>query len=684
MSSIVLGRDRLCADGVAGRLEWIATNGIGGFAAGTLSGVLARRHHGLLVAACRPPLGRTLLLAKLAERLECDGAWRHLDANRWAGGAIVPTGHLELESFRLEGTVPVWTWALGDTRLEKRVWMEQGENTTFIDYRLVEGRGPVTLELGAIVDHRDADGIRSRGEGAAAVAAAPDGLEITLDGAPGALWLFAPNAEIRPASVWYRGYSLEAEEERGLDALEDHLCAGEIAARIEPGGSLMVVASARRHGAGGPLSLASALGRRRAHDKGLIDAWKSAQPSLARHAPPWIRQLVLAADAFVVERASPGLSNGRSIVAAYPWLGDGGRDAMVALPGLTVVTGRFDIARAVLATAVRNLDQGMLPGRFAESGDPPTYDNADAALWLYLAVRAYHDATGDDAFLAEIYPALEDIGAWYERGTRHAIRVDRQDGLVRAGEPGTALTWMDATTDGWAITPRCGKAVEINALWYNALTAMVRFARHLRVSPEGYEAMAERVRRSFARFLNPETGCLFDVVDGPKGHDAAVRPNQILVLSLPDCPLAPGDRRSVLEVCGRELLTSHGLRTLSPSDRDYRGTYAGSPAARDAACHRGSAWTWLLPHFALAHERVHRDAVRAMAFLDPLSSLVAAMGVGTLPDLADGDPPHAPRGCFARAWTVAESLRAWHVLAARRNRVAGRPARRADREAVPA
>jgi predicted glycogen debranching enzyme len=449
----------------------------------------------------------------------------------------------------------------------------------------------------------------------------------------------------------------------------------EFVTRLEPGATFTLVASTRHDAATGPLPLARALSRRVARDRDLVDRWKRAQPALARRAPDWIRQLVVAADAFIVERATPADPRGRSVIAGYPWFSDWGRDTMIALPGLAITTGRPEVARSVLSTFARFVDQGMLPNYFPDHGEVPEYNTVDAALWFFQAVRAYHDATGDTAFLAEIYPVLEDIGAWYERGTRHGIRVDRQDGLVRAGKPGVQLTWMDARVDDWVVTPRQGKPVEINALWYSALMTMARFAKLLGRPGEGCEAQAARVAESFQRYWNPDTGCLFDVLDGPHGHDPAIRPNQLFALSLPDSPLPAAERRRVLEVCGRHLLTSHGLRSLSPEDPAYHGVYSGDRRARDGAYHRGTVWGWLLPHYALAHARVHGDPAGASRLLEPLAALMGEMCAGTLPEIADGDAPYRPRGCFAQAWTVAETLRVWHLLEERRSKP--KPRRRA-------
>ena len=671
MSDLRIGRERLGHLTYASRLEWLVTNGIGGYACGTVGGALTRRYHGLLVAAKRPPVERTLLLAKLAERVQIDGQWTDLDLNHWAGGASSPLGHLHLESFVLEGTVPCWTWAIGHVRLEKRVWMEQGENTTYVQYRLASASAPVTLSLRALVNHRDHHATMGRGDTQARIEPVTGGVKVEMIQDELPLFLIADGAEAKLAHVWYRAFTLQAETERGLDDREDHLLAAEFTRVLEPGEAFTVVASTRHDAARGALSLAGSLLRRRAHDKSLLDAWTAKQGRLAREAPDWIRRLVLAADAFVVERGSiadaaprGGPAAPRTVLAGYPWFTDWGRDTMIALPGLLLTTGRAELARAVLALFARHLDQGMLPNCFPDDGSAPIYNTVDAALWYFQAVEAYIETTGDLGLLDEIYPALEDVGAWYERGTRYGIRVDPHDGLVTQGADGVALTWMDARVEDWVVTPRKGKPVEINALWYNALLALARFGRKLGVPNQNYAELARRVGLSFGRFWNEDAGCLYDVIDGPDGPEASLRPNQVFAVSLPDSPLEPAKRRAVVEAVGRSLLTSYGLRSLAPGSPEYRGHMTGDRVARDGAYHQGTVWTWLLPHYALAHFRAFGDRDAALRALSPLQDLEVAMAIGTLPEVTDGAPPHMPRGCFAQAWTVAETLRVWHELAA--------------------
>jgi predicted glycogen debranching enzyme len=329
-----------------------------------------------------------------------------------------------------------------------------------------------------------------------------------------------------------------------------------------------------------------------------------------------------------------------------------------------LTTGRLDVAKRVLATFARFIDRGMLPNRFPDKATTPEYNTADAALWYIEAVRSYHAATGDDAFLAQMYPALADIIGWHRKGTRHGIGQDPADGLLRAGEPGVQLTWMDAKVDGWVVTPRIGKPVEINALWHNALRAMALFARRLKRPPGEWETEAARVAVGFDRFWNEAEGGCFDVLEGPSGNDASVRPNQIFAVSLPASPLSAERQRGVVETCARHLLASFGLRSLDPRHPDYKGRYRGGPRERDGAYHQGTTWGWLLGPFALAHFKVYGDRTSALALLEPLGQHVGVYGVGSLGEVFDGDAPFAPGGCPAQAWTVAETLRAWTELSA--------------------
>jgi len=377
--------------------------------------------------------------------------------------------------------------------------------------------------------------------------------------------------------------------------------------------------------------------------------------------------LVLAADQFVVQRALPGsgeggsATGGRSIIAGYPWFSDWGRDTMISLPGLVLTAGRPEVAARILRTFAQYVSEGMLPNRFPDTGDEPEYNTVDATLWYFEAVRAYHAATGDETLLRDLFPVLREIVAWHQRGTRYQIRLDPADGLLYAGEEGAQLTWMDAKVGEWVVTPRIGKPVEINALWYNALRAMAGFARRLGRPAADYEALANQVLAGFSRFWNEEAGCCYDVLDGPDGDDASLRPNQLFAVSLPHSPLDAEQQRAVVDVCARHLLTGYGLRSLAPHDPAYNGHYGGDRRQRDGAYHQGTVWGWLIGPFVAAHLRVYGDPAVARSFLQPLLRHLDDHCVGSLSEIFDGQPPFRPRGCFAQAWTVAEVLRAWQL-----------------------
>ena len=659
--AVACGRD-VCTDlGVASAREWLVTNGIGGYASGTIEGSATRRYHGWLVAALDPPGARTLLVSKLDERVEYRGNSWALSTNRWSSGTIDPAGYLNLERFFLDGLTPVWHFSLGDALVERRIVMEAGANAIFVCYKILRASGKLRFIIKALVDYRDFHAVTRAGEQSLRIDLIAGSVRIQPPNAGAtSTWLKADRGEARIVNTWYRDYDLPAERERGLEDREDHLHAATFTADISAGEELTIRAAA---GSSPPLDVPpDVFGDAERNEAALLQAWRDKHGAASERAPLAIRQLVLAASQFIVDRPVPGVVQGRSIIAGYHWFGDWGRDAMIALPGLTLVTGRPEVARAVLRTFDRFLDQGMLPNDFPGRGGTPGYNTVDAALWYIEAVRAYVESTGDESALDEFWPTLVSIVDWYERGTRYGIRVDPADGLLRAGEAGVQLTWMDAKVGATVITPRIGKPVEVNALWYNALCAMAAFATRGSSDPARFERLAERARAGFARYNSVQNGGLFDVIDGPEGDDASIRPNQIFAVALHYSPLDAERQRAVVDLCARDLLTSNGLRSLSPRDPRYVGTYAGPPAQRDAAYHQGTVWMWLIGPFALAHARAHDDREGALAFLEPLLDRVVGGGLGTLGEIADGDAPFTPRGCIAQAWSVAEVLRAWHAL----------------------
>jgi predicted glycogen debranching enzyme len=652
-----LGRD-VCADlRIAGEREWLVTNGLGGYASGTVAGVLTRRYHGLLVAALQPPVSRTLLAAKLDETATYGDQDYPLFANHWASGEVEPSGFHHLERFRLEGTTPVWTYACADALLEKRVWLQPGTNTTYVWYCLVRATAPLALRIKVIANYRDHHGHTRAGDWVLRVEPVAHGLRLTAHEGATPFFILSDRAPASPQGEWYTGYYLAVEDYRGQEPLDDNFYAGLFQASLKPDQSLALVLST---GTEANLDAAAAYAQRRTHE---ADLFAQARPHLDLSAPS-IEQLVLAADQFVVARPLPDGREGLSVIAGYPWFADWGRDTMISLPGLALTTGRFDVAACILRSFAQFTDQGMLPNHFPDAGEQPEYNTADATLWYFEAIRAYLASTGDTGLVRDLFPVLQDIIAWHERGTRYQIRLDPVDGLLHAGEEGVQLTWMDAKVDQWVVTPRIGKPVEINALWYNALRIMGEFAHLVGESRERYDALAERAVQGFARFWNEAAGYCYDVLDGPEGDDPALRPNQLLAVSLPHSPLPEEQQRAVVDVCARHLLTSHGLRSLAPGDPAYVGHYGGDRYARDGAYHQGTVWGWLIGPFVSAHLRVYRDPALARTFLQPLIRHLAGHCVGSLSEIFDGDAPFTPRGCFAQAWTVAEVLRAWQAIQA--------------------
>jgi len=650
---IQVGREVCGHFGRAVEREWLVTNGIGGYALGTLSGANSRRYHGLLVAALDPPLTRTVLVAQLEEQATLNGQELPLSTNEFHGRYVHPQGYLHLESFRLEGTVPTLTYALAELRLEKRIWMIHGHNTTCVAYTLRQGSRPVTLAVLPLCTARNHHQ-HTRGVGwQAGLAVVPRGLSVQFAGAPPYVIL---SREFSAAleGEWYWRFHHRVETYRGLDDQEDLYAMGRFTATLSPGQTATLVISTEADPClDGPQALAAEGERQR--------ALLATSPLSAEREPDFIRQLALAADQFIVTRGE----GGQSVIAGYPWFNDWGRDTMIALPGLTLATGRPQVAARILRTYARFVDRGMIPNRFPDQGETPEYNTVDATLWYVQAIHEYVRQTGDCSLACELYPILVDILGWHERGTRYGIGMDAHDGLLRAGEPGVQLTWMDAKVDDWVVTPRIGKPVEINALWYNALKIMADFARRMRDANAAahYEALAHRAAASIAgRFWWAEGGYLYDVIDGPEGDDASLRPNQIFAVSLPHSPLPPDRARAVVDAVGRSLLTSHGLRSLAPDHPDYVGHYGGDRWARDGAYHRGTVWAWLIGPYVTAYHRVTGDTAGARRLLEPFADHLRDAGMGTISEIFDGDPPHTPRGCLAQAWSVAEVLRAWMAL----------------------
>ena len=633
------------------RREWLVTNGLGGYASGTLAGVNTRRYHGLLVAALAPPVERTVLVAASIDWATYDGRRYALSTHEYGDGTIDPDGYRHIVSFALEGSLPVWTYALGDALLERRIWMAQGTTTSYVVYRLVRASRDLELEISPLVTYRGFHSL-SRGAGwQPGVVEVDGGVEVrAFDGAV-PYRIIAQGAQYSPSNIWYWNFLHRQETERGLDDRSDLFVPGRFSKHLAACDALTLVLSTD---AAPDMDAMRALEEEQSRQYALLSQAGALQ------AEPVVQQLVLAADQFIARRDA-----GKTVIAGYHWFNDWGRDTMISLPGLTLSTGRAEDAAGVLRTFAGYVDRGMLPNNFPDAaGVVPGYNTVDATLWYVLAIAAYERATGDLSLVDELLPVLRSIVEWHVRSTRFGIGVDPADGLLRSGEPGVQLTWMDAKIGDFVVTPRIGKPVEIQALWYNVLRSLAALlgARGDSTSRD-YTALADRVGNSFGvRFYREDLGYLADVVDGPGGDDLRLRPNQVFAVSLP-YPLVEGAQSaSVVDAVGRALLTPVGLRSLSPDDRDYRGDYVGGPGRRDSGYHQGPVWTWLLGPYAEAHYRVHGDRSAALALLAPIEHHLRDACLGSVSEILEGDPPHRPVGCVAQAWGVAGTLRVWRAL----------------------
>ena len=634
----------------AGR-EWLVTNGLGGYASGTVAGANTRRYHGLLVAALAPPAQRMVLVSGLEEWLLIPGSEPiGLSSQEYWDGTIFPDGFRALDNVELEGMIPIFRWSVGARMVEKRIWMEANANRTVVTYRLRRG-DPAGLQIRPLLAHRDLHQQR-HGQGVFTLAESSDGWVVDA-GSVRSHFQVRPVGTIQSRPDWYWRVLHRVERERGLDDEEDLFTPGTIEFPLADA-QVVVVAGTEPLPAGWNVDESFRLARASTMEVGSLAATRS----------ELVIQLTQAAHQFRVRRGEDGLDARRTIVAGYHWFVDWGRDTTISLPGLTLVTGAADEARQILTTLMSYLDQGLLPNRFPDEGQLVEYNTIDATLWLFQALHAYLGQSGDWDFIAERLSSLEEIIDWHRRGTHHQIQMDPADGLLAGGEVGMALTWMDARVGDWVVTPRRGKPVEVNALWFNALQLTADWCARAQRPSQRYRQMALQAQQSAARrFWNPRAGYLFDVVDSPEGDDASLRPNQVVALGLVN-PLIEGEAaRQSLDAVTAKLLTPYGLRTLSPDDPRYVARYRGDQRSRDAAYHMGTVWPWLLGPYLDAVKRLHADPVRIEAVLAPFQTHLREAGLGTISEIFEPEPPFRPVGCIAQAWSVAELLR--HAVASR-------------------
>jgi predicted glycogen debranching enzyme len=650
--------------------EWLVTNGLGGYASGTVAGVATRRYHGLLVSALPAPFGRTVLFSHLSERLRLpDGATFDLGGQERISDPLDLYGADSLTEFRLEDGLPVWRYELNGLTIEKRVLMPYGQNTVHINYRLLAGDGPVRLKLLPSVHFRGhEDPVTTPLPGAFHLAVHDDRYEVFAgpDLPPLRLMLCGRRCAFTVERRALREVLYRVERYRGYQAEGELWSPGYFRVELDRDAETTFVASTESWEEIEALSPADARRTETMRRRRLLAA---AHPAAREGVPA---ELVLAADQFLVEpagrvgdtaRAQAAGDEARTIIAGYHWFNDWGRDTMISLEGLTLLTGREAEAGYILRTFAHYIRDGLIPNMFPEGENEGLYHTADATLWFFHALDRYVEATGDRLTLQQLLPKLQDIVAHHIRGTRFGIGVDPEDGLLRQGADGYQLTWMDAKVGDWVVTPRRGKAVELNALWYNALCLLSEWLREGEHDEpaERLAAQARELRESFNhRFWSADGGYLYDVIDGPEGDDDACRPNQIFAISLRHAVLDRSRWAAVLNVVQERLLTAMGPRTLVPGHPAYKPAYMGDLRARDAAYHQGTVWPWLIGPFIDAWLKVHPGELdTARAFLEGFADHLGEACIGTISEIFDAEAPYTPRGCISQAWSVAEVLRAW-------------------------
>ena len=655
--------------------EWLVTNGLGGYSSSTLAGVITRRYHGMLVSALPNPLGRMVMLNHLGESLTVGDGTTLLNAEEKVAGKIDPAVAMRVGDVRLEAGLPVWEYQWQGVRLERRILMPHRQNTVHVTYRMLEGPDTATLRLRPAVHFRGyEDPVNTKRH-------APSEKDYAMTSSGGVHELTVAEADVPPLRIQICGSGEQqfvadeklsnellypVEESRGYEYTGTLWTPGHFQIEMKRDVCVTFIASTEAK----DVMLA-------------LDADDAAQCELERRrrlvasAVPQAQdetgaELVLAADQFIITpagriadatRAAAMGNEIRTVIAGYHWFTDWGRDTMISLEGLTLETGRQREASFILRTFAHYVRDGLIPNMFPDGSNTGLYHTADASLWFFHAVEAYVRASGDQTTLTHILPVLSNIIDAHTKGTRFGIHVDPADGLLCQGQEGYQLTWMDAKVDGWVVTPRRGKAVEINALWYNALRLLQGWLSEVRGedSAANIRAQADRVYESFnKRFWMPDKGFLFDVIDGEGGDSSLCRPNQLLAISLDHAVLDREHWKSVIDVACQRLLTPVGLRSLAPGEPDYKRQYFGDLRSRDAAYHQGTVWAWLIGPFVDAWLKLYPDdRAGARKFLKGCVGALDDFGLGTIAEVFDAEAPFTPRGCIAQAWSVAEVLRCW-------------------------
>lgn len=645
--------------------EWLAANGLGGYSASTIAGAHTRRYHGILVAPLNEPIDRHIILSRVQELLSVDGVDYDLSTNHWASGVVAPTGYRLIESFTILPT-PTWVFNLNGSYLIKQLAIAREANQVYIGYYWLPDRertsGQANLTIRMLTGFRNFHKeIVGSADKSYTQSVSDYQSIVNLDGSPSRLCLFWSYGAYQPLSQWWWAYHWPEEAARGLPDQEDLFLLGALSAELDAGSEVCLCASLD-DGVENPAT------------QPIVEANLARQGRLiSTAAPPRSPEtnlLVLACDQFLVRRTVGGKQE-TSIIAGYPWFNDAGREAMIALPGLTLATRRYEEAKKILTAFSGMVKDGVMANRFTDGSAEPEYQAVDPTLWWAWALYHYFQSTKDLDFIRTQFPLLKKAAWHYVEGTANGIKVDAQDGLLRCGAQGMELSWMDALVANFPITPRAGKAVDICALWYNLLETLCFFAQETGEDISPFGNLAALTQKSMQKFWNDERQCLYDVIE--PGHrssdkpDGAVRPNQILAVSLPFRAFTKIQEKAILTLMDTELLTPIGLRSLSPTDPSYQGRYGcGFSRAdqyhRDLSCHQGTAWPWLIGAYCDALLNVHgplpESSAKIRILLQPLLNHLTDEGcVGSISEIFDGNSPHTPRGCFAHATAVAEVMR---------------------------
>ncbi len=623
-------------------LEWLETNGLGGYASSSVTGAHTRRYHGLLVASMHPPVERMVLVSKLDETVVSGNERYELGANQYPG-AVHPEGFRFLTRFE-RNLFPEFYYKAGDVELKKTIAAIHGENTTVIQYEVLDAKETFTLELLPLYACRDFHSVAHANDAISQQYLFQDGVFQTVNyqGCP-EIFISVPGSTFAEQKNWYHNFQYAIEEYRGLEFREDLYTHGKFRVELKKGSRLGIIISTDYPGKKDAEKL---LQREQARREEIVQGFSG---------NTHLKRLALAADQFIVKR-----DDLKTIIAGYHWFSDWGRDTMISLPGLCLTTGRYDDAKNILKAFANSVSEGMLPNRFPDYGEAPEYNTIDATLWYFHAIYKYYEYTSDVAFVKSVIPILKDIIDWHYKGTRYSIKVDPSDELLSGGEEGVQLTWMDARIGNWVVTPRRGKPVEINALWFNALSVMAYLLDETNgQGAADYKKKAGKVAASFNKqFWNENGKGLYDYIDGDH-KDQALRPNQLYAISLPFPLLNKEKATTVLQTLRDEFLISKGLRSLNTSHSDYHGVYGGDPWHRDSAYHQGTAWSFLLGGYidGIMKVKGEKGKNEAKAVLTEFFPHLDEACVGSVSEIFDANNPFTPRGCMAQAWGVAEVLR---------------------------